>query len=405
MNHDIFISYSSNDKIVADAVVAALENRGIRCWYAPRDIKAGTDWGESITNAISDCALMLLIFSESSNGSKRVLDEIYYSISEGKTILPFRIENLDPSGAMRLHLSSRHWLDAYDPSWEAHINKLIDTATSNLDKEATLSDNMALISPTSKGPESKNLPWKLIGSILAVGVVIAGVVGIINLRGSGGAEPLPTATEDVVATKEVIPTEEPATPTQTLIATPTIIPFTPTIEPAPRVLSDAVLTLKDLPSGFEAIALDEFGLSKEDLNVEGFTVDEIFAFMGYDPFEMIMGFTTLLPTDHDQAGFDVALGQPEFLMDTFILGMGATEVQGQKELTHLNNIGDASVGFTMIADMGGIPMRMDMVVLRRDVAGAFLFVFYIDGTVPVITIDEVSGKMDDRFVEVLSLDN
>lgn len=59
----------------------------------------------------------------------------------------------------------------------------------------------------------------------------------------------------------------------------------------------------------------------------------------------------------------------------------------------------------MVADMGGIPMRMDMVVLRRDVAGAFLFVFYIDGTVPAITIDEVSSKMDDRFVEVFSLGN
>ncbi|HUS85568.1 MAG TPA: toll/interleukin-1 receptor domain-containing protein, partial [Anaerolineales bacterium] len=65
MSQDVFISYSSEDKIVADAVVAALENRGIRCWYAPRDIKAGTDWGESITDAISESALMLLIFSES----------------------------------------------------------------------------------------------------------------------------------------------------------------------------------------------------------------------------------------------------------------------------------------------------------------------------------------------------
>jgi hypothetical protein len=135
MSHDIFISYSSEDKIVADALVAALEKRGIRCWYAPRDIKPGSDWGESITNAISDCALMLLIFSKNSNGSKRVLDEIYYAVSEEKTILPFRIENLDPIGAMRLHLSSRHWLDAYDPSWEAHINKLVDTAASILEKE------------------------------------------------------------------------------------------------------------------------------------------------------------------------------------------------------------------------------------------------------------------------------
>jgi hypothetical protein len=86
MKHDIFISYSSVDKNVADAVVAALENRGIRCWYAPRDIGAGTDWGESITDAISNSALMLLIFSENSNKSKRVLDEIYFSIGWTHTI-------------------------------------------------------------------------------------------------------------------------------------------------------------------------------------------------------------------------------------------------------------------------------------------------------------------------------
>lgn len=398
MSQDVFISYSSEDKIVADAVVAALENRGIRCWYAPRDIKAGTDWGESITNAISESSLMLLIFSESSNRSKRVLDEIYYSISEGKTILPFRIENLDPSGAMRLHLSSRHWLDAYDPSWEAHINKLIDTVTSNLEKEVALSDDMALISPTSKGPGSKNLPWKLIGGILAVGVVIAGVAGIIKMRGSGVADPLPTATEEVVATEVVVPTEVPATPTPMIIATPTDIP---TATAMPRALANAVLTLEDLPSGFEAISLNEFGLSKEDLSVEGFTVEEIFAFMGNDPFEMIMGFTTLLPTQLDRAGFDLALGQPEFLMDSFVGGMGATDIQEQKELTYLNDIGDASVGFTMVADMGGIPMRMDMVVFRRDMAGAFIFVFYIDGSVPALTVDEVANKLDDRFVEVL----
>ncbi len=401
MSHDLFISYSSNDKIVADAVVAALENRGIRCWYAPRDIKAGTDWGESITDAIGNSDLMLLIFSESSNQSKRVLDEVYFAISEGKTILPFRIENLDPSGAMRLHLSSRHWLDAYDPSWESHINKLIDTAASNLEKEATLSDDMALTSAVpSKGPEPKGLPWKLIGGILAAAIVIVGAIALINLVGGDEADPLPTATEEVAPTEVVVPTEEPATPTPMIIATPTDIP---TATALPRALADAVLTLGDLPSGFEAIALDEFGLSKEDLSVEGFTVEEIFAFMGAEPFEMIMGFTTLLPTDLEQSGFDLALGQPEFLMDSFVGGMGATDVQGQRELTHLSGIGDASVGFTMVADMGGIPMRMDMVVFRRDVAGAFIFVFYIDGTVPAPTIDEVSNKMDDRFVEVLSL--
>jgi len=405
MPHDIFISYSSNDKIVADAVVAALEKRGLRCWYAPRDIKAGTDWGESITQAITHCELMLLIFSESSNGSKRVLDEIYYSISEGKTILPFRIEKLDPSGAMRLHLSSRHWLDAYDPSWEAHINKLIDTATSNLEREPALSDDMALGSPTSKGPGLANLPWKIIGGIVALGIVITGVFGLINLLGGGEVDILPTATEESVVVEVVAPTEKPAptevpaTPTPMLIATPT---DAPTIASPPRALADAVLTQEDFPSGFAPIDLDEFGLSKDDLSVEGFTVETLFAFMGEDPFEIIMGFTTILPTQIDQAGFDIALGQPEFLMESFVGGMGATDIQDQRELTHLNDIADASVGLTLVADMGGIPMRMDMVVFRRDIAGAFIFVFYIDGTVPALTVEDVTYKMDDRFIEVLS---
>jgi len=403
MSQDIFISYSSKDKVVADAVVAALENRGIRCWYAPRDIKAGADWGESITDAITDSALMLLIFSKNSNRSKRVLDEIYYSISEGKTILPFRIEKLDPSGAMRLHLSSRHWLDAYDPSWEAHINKLIDTAASNLEKEITLSDDMALISAPSKGPGFKNLPWKLIGSILAVGIVIASVIGIMKLPGSDVADPLPIATEESAITEEAAPAEEPTTIPPTLTVTPINTPtVTPTSGPD---ISKAVLSLEDLPSGFEEISLDAFGLTKEDLSGDDFRIESIFTVMGTEPFELVMVFTTLLPTRLDQAGFDVSLSQPDFLMESFVGGMGAIDILEQKELAQLNDIGDASAGVTVVADLEGIPMRMDMAVFRRDIVGAFVLVMYIDGDVPVLTVDEVTNKLDDRFVEVLPSGN
>jgi hypothetical protein len=41
MPHDVFVSYSSDDKPTADAVCATLENKGIRCWIAPRDILPG----------------------------------------------------------------------------------------------------------------------------------------------------------------------------------------------------------------------------------------------------------------------------------------------------------------------------------------------------------------------------
>ena len=404
MKHDIFISYSSEDKTVADAVVAALENRGIRCWYAPRDIEAGTDWGESITHAIGESTLMLLIFSENSNKSKRVLDEIYYSISEGKTILPFRIEKLDPSGAMRLHLSSRHWLDAYDPSWEAHINKLIDTAASNLEKEITLSDDMVLISAPSKRTVSNDLPWKLISSILAVGIVIASGIGIMKWRGSGEVDLLPTATGTSAETEEIAPTEEPAIPTPTLTTPSTITPtITPTVTFISELdLSEASLSLEDLPDGFMEMSPAELGLTKEDLSGDDFTVEDLFVFFGADPLEIIIGFTTILPTQLDQVGFDVGLAQPEFLMESLVGGMGATDILDQKELVHLNDIGDASAGLTVVADMDGIHMRMDMAVFRRDTVGVVIFVMYIDGDVPVLTIEEVATKLDDRIVDVIS---
>jgi TIR domain len=51
--HDVFISYSSRDKPTADAACAALEQRSIRFWIAPRDIVPGAEWGESIIDAIS----------------------------------------------------------------------------------------------------------------------------------------------------------------------------------------------------------------------------------------------------------------------------------------------------------------------------------------------------------------
>ena len=103
MAHDVFVSYSSKDKAIADTIVAALENNQIRCWYAPRDIKPGEDWGNAITTAVINARIFLMIFSGNANQSQRVLDELNFAISQQAVILPFRIENLEPKGAMKLH--------------------------------------------------------------------------------------------------------------------------------------------------------------------------------------------------------------------------------------------------------------------------------------------------------------
>ena len=52
MAHDIFISYSSIDKTAADTVCSILEQNGVSCWIAPRDITPGLDFAETIIDGI-----------------------------------------------------------------------------------------------------------------------------------------------------------------------------------------------------------------------------------------------------------------------------------------------------------------------------------------------------------------
>jgi hypothetical protein len=130
MAHDVFVSYSHKDKPVADAVVAGMENRGIRCWFAPRDITPGSSWGEAIINAIEGSRIMVIILSGHSNRSSQVVREVERAVANNVIIIPFRIEDMQPFGALAYFLSTERWLDAITPPLDKHIQKLIKTILS-----------------------------------------------------------------------------------------------------------------------------------------------------------------------------------------------------------------------------------------------------------------------------------
>lgn len=97
MAHDVFVSYSSADKTVADAVCTALEGGGLRCWVAPRDIVPGVDWGAAIIDAIEGAKVMVLIFSANANASRQISREVERAVAKGVTIVPFRIQDVPMS--------------------------------------------------------------------------------------------------------------------------------------------------------------------------------------------------------------------------------------------------------------------------------------------------------------------
>lgn len=124
MAHDVFISHSSRDKPVADAVCAILEARGIRCWIAPRDILPGASWAESLIDAIQAAQVMVLVFSANANASAQVHREVERAVHLGLTIIPFRIEATAPTKTMEYFISTPHWLDAMAPPLDGHIERL-----------------------------------------------------------------------------------------------------------------------------------------------------------------------------------------------------------------------------------------------------------------------------------------
>lgn len=131
MAHDVFISYSSKNKIAADAICAGLEARGIRCWFAPRDVGAG-NYGEAILIGIEGCRVLVLVFSHDSNISKAVLREAERAMTYGKTIIPFRLADVPMSRDLEFFLASCHWLDALSEPLADHIATLGDAITALL---------------------------------------------------------------------------------------------------------------------------------------------------------------------------------------------------------------------------------------------------------------------------------
>jgi hypothetical protein len=63
MESDVFISYSNMDKKTADAVCSIMEQNGIRCWIAPRDITPGLPFAEAIIDGIKGSRVFILIYS------------------------------------------------------------------------------------------------------------------------------------------------------------------------------------------------------------------------------------------------------------------------------------------------------------------------------------------------------
>ena len=260
MAHDVFISHSTNNRPVANAVCAALEGVGIRCWIAPRDVMPGRSYSGEITRAIQQSRAFVLIFSQHSNNSEQVLREVQLAANSRLHIVQFRIDPVSPSDDLEYYLSGPHWLDAVTPPLENHLEQLKNSMKALLSLPRAGSEETVVapaapppppplavqpVSPPAPRPGSlaakpSTNVWKWVALAVAVLLVLGTVVLIaafVFLRSKTPSPPVVNLTPTPIAATPFNAKTEPSPGPQSSVAPSSTSPVL-TAEEAERYVKE-----------------------------------------------------------------------------------------------------------------------------------------------------------------------
>ncbi len=124
-HYSCFISYSSKDDEFAHRLHADLQDKGVRCWFAPHDMKIGAKIRDTIDDAIRLRDKVMIVLSEATIASDWVEDEVDKAFEEerqpgrGLVLFPVRLDDtvLMTNEAAKLR-RSRHIGDFR--AWKEH---------------------------------------------------------------------------------------------------------------------------------------------------------------------------------------------------------------------------------------------------------------------------------------------
>lgn len=102
-----FISYSTKNQSAADAMRALFNKHEIDTWMAPYDIPAGSEYAEVLYDALSKCSCLVLMLTDVSQNSQWVRKEVNIAITNGKTIIPVKLEDIELNSMMKFYLNDQ----------------------------------------------------------------------------------------------------------------------------------------------------------------------------------------------------------------------------------------------------------------------------------------------------------
>lgn len=128
MKYDVFISYSTKDQKVSDKVCAYLEERGLKCFIASRNIPKGAEWPSAIAEALKSSRLFLAVFSNNYNLSMQVNKELTIASKRRIPLLTFKTTEDDFEGTKDYFLSEVNFIIAY-PNPENALKPLYESVS------------------------------------------------------------------------------------------------------------------------------------------------------------------------------------------------------------------------------------------------------------------------------------
>jgi TIR domain len=175
----VFVSYASQDVVVAHRVCAALEAAGLRCWIAPRDVRAGEPYAAAIVEAINSCRMLVLVLTQSAVDSPHVLREVERASSKKRSVLSIRLDAANLPPELEYFLSANHWLEASSATIESVFPALIESV------RGRDGGHIGVVPPAAHSTGNAPTAARAIGSswltrsLIVLGVVVVAALGYL----------------------------------------------------------------------------------------------------------------------------------------------------------------------------------------------------------------------------------
>ena len=155
---EVFISHSSKDAVIAQNMCSILEQNGISCWMAPRNIMPGDDWATAITKAITTTKVFIIIYSANSAASTEVPKEIMLAGSRHSYIIPYKIDATPLKENFEYHLGASHWISADVANGDYKAAELLAAVNSGLGNGNATINNVVTVNNYVAGATATATP-------------------------------------------------------------------------------------------------------------------------------------------------------------------------------------------------------------------------------------------------------